>query len=329
MIWNSDPAVWNVAVLAGGDSDEAPISLCSGAAVQRALSSRGHVVVHLDPSLVDLRGVDWRHFDAAFIALHGQFGEDGQVQELLQQAGIPYTGSDPAASRLAFSKSAAKERFLACGVPTPRYFLISTGDSLEQVSQLAERIGYPLVIKPDAQGSSLGVSIVRGPEELDTALLRCFEFDQRGLMEPFIAGTEWTVGLMNEEVLPPICIETTRGFFDYQAKYEDNETRYLFQTDWPESRIRHLKEVALATCRAIGTRGLVRVDFRADTALQPWVLEVNTIPGLTDHSLVPKAAAQAGIDFPELCERMVRDCYRQRPPRPHHLQNRILQRDLA
>ncbi|MDX1970307.1 MAG: D-alanine--D-alanine ligase [Planctomycetaceae bacterium] len=321
-----DSSLWCIALLAGGDSDEAVISRRSGAAVQAALSSRGHIVVHLDPAVVDLEGVDWRQFDVAFLALHGRFGEDGQVQEVLERAGIPYTGSDAATSRLAFSKSAAKERLALFGVATPPYALVHYSDQSDRLQRMVEHIGYPLVVKPDTQGSSLGITIVRHPRQFDDALRRCFEFDSFGIVERFIEGTEWTVGLLDDLILPPICIETPRAFFDYQAKYEDEATRYLFDTDWSASDLEQLRDTALATCRALGARGLVRVDFRADRERTPWVLEVNTIPGLTDHSLVPKAAARMGIDFAELCERAIRASLRGAAPRPHHLQNRIIRR---
>ncbi len=321
-----DSSVWCVALLAGGDSDEAVISLRSGSAVQAGLSSRGHTVVHLDPAVVDLGGVDWQQFDVAFVALHGRFGEDGQVQELLERAGIPYTGCDAATSRLAFSKSAAKERLSLFGVATPPYVLVHYSDQTDRLQRMVEHIGYPLVVKPDTQGSSLGITIVRHPHQFDEALRRCFEFDSFGLVEQFIEGTEWTVGLLDDLILPPICIETPRPFFDYHAKYADEATRYLFDTEWTASELEQLRDAAQATCRALGTKGLVRVDFRADRQRTPWVLEVNTIPGLTDHSLVPKAAARMGIDFAELCERAIRASLRGAAPRPHHLQNRIIRR---
>jgi len=311
-----------IALLLGGDSDEAVISQRSGLATQAALGARGHTVIPIDPAVVDLRGVDWNQFDAVFNVLHGRFGEDGQVQEILDRAGIPYTGSDAATSRLTFSKSAAKERLLQFGVPTPHYVLIHDSDPLERLRRMVEVVGYPLVIKPDTQGSSLGISIVQQPDQLDAALQRCFEFDSFGIVEQYIAGSEWTVGVLDELVLPPICIRTTRPFFDYQAKYEDDETEYLFQTDWPATAIEALQETAVAACRALGTRGLARVDLRADAARTPWVLEVNTIPGMTDHSLVPKAAAHMGIDFAELCDRAIQNCLRRGPSRPHLLQNR-------
>ena len=295
-----------VAVLAGGDSDERDVSLKSGMAVAAALSVAGHEVLHLDPAIVELSGIDWSQFDVAFIALHGRFGEDGQVQQILEQAQVDYTGSDAIASRLAFSKSAAKERFRLFGVPTPRYSLIHYNDDLEWIAQKAAEIGYPLVVKPDTQGSSLGITIVHTPDCLAEGLKLCFQFDVFGVLETMVEGTEWTVGLIGRETLPAIKIETDREFFDWQAKYEDDATRYLFETNLPEKLMQQIELVAQNACSALGTSGLARVDLRLDHSNQPWVLEVNTIPGFTDHSLLPKAAARQGIDFVTLCDRIVR-----------------------
>lgn len=310
---------WHIAVLAGGDSDEREISLQSGSSVQSALSARGHFAMHLDPAVVDLAGVDWRQFDVAFLALHGQFGEDGQVQQILEDAGVPYTGSDATASRLAFSKSAAKERFLQYGVPTPEYSLLHCTDDPGRVERVTDEIGYPLVVKPDCQGSSLGISIVRSSNEVPAALKNCFRYDSFAVIERAIMGTEWTVGLLDDLVLPPILIETDREFFDWQAKYEDDTTRYLFETSFPAQAVSKIANIAQQACQAVGVRGMARVDLRVDEKLQPWVLEINTIPGYTSHSLVPKAAARMGIEFGELCERAIRSCLDISPPRPHIL----------
>ena len=299
-----------VAVLAGGDSDEREISLKSGMAVADALAQYGHRVMHLDPAIVELSGIDWSQFDVAFVALHGRFGEDGQVQQILDEAQVDYTGSSAMASQLAFSKSAAKERFSLYGVPTPRYSLIHYNDEIGHIHQKVVEIGYPLVIKPDTQGSSLGVSLVRSPSELSAALKLCFQFDAFGVIETMIEGTEWTVGLIDEQTLPAIKIETDRDFFDWQAKYEDDATRYIFDADVPHSVIQTIERVAQNACAALGPSGLARVDLRLDHQNQPWVLEINTVPGFTDHSLLPKAALRSGIDFPTLCDRIIRSCRR-------------------
>jgi len=310
---------WRVAVLAGGDSDERTISLKSGAAVQHALTEKGHMTLHLDPSVVDLAGVDWSQFDVAFLALHGQFGEDGQVQQILSEAGIPFTGSGAAASRLAFSKSAAKERFLQFGVPTPAYALLHYTDDVNRIQRVTDRIGYPLVVKPDSQGSSLGISIVKSSEELPQAIKHCFQYDSFAVIEAAVIGTEWTVGMLDELVMPPIRIETDRPFFDWQAKYEDEGTRYLFDHQVSGTVLDSIEQAARGASRSIGARGLMRVDLRLDETLQPWVLEINTVPGFTSHSLVPKAAARLGIEFGDLCERAIRACLPASLPHPHIL----------
>lgn len=319
---------WRIALLAGGDSDERAISLQSGFAVQAALASRGHIVVPLDPADIDLESIDWQQFDVAFLALHGRFGEDGQVQQILEAAGIPYTGSDATTSRLAFSKSAAKERLAQFGVATPPYVLIHYADDAARIRRMVAQIGYPLVVKPDSQGSSLGITIVRHEEELAAALSHCFQFDSFGVVEQFIAGTEWTVGLLDDLVLPPIEIATPREFYDYQAKYEDNATEYRFETDTPRAVLSQIEELSSDACRALQTRGMARVDLRLDEQGHAWVLEVNTIPGMTDHSLVPKAAARMGIDFAEFCERTIAAAFSGRPPRPYLLQNPAVARRM-
>jgi D-alanine-D-alanine ligase len=301
-----------VAVLSGGPSAERAVSLKSGAAVTRALVELGHSIREIDPTVVDLATIDWGWFDVAFIALHGKFGEDGQVQQLLEKARVPFTGSGVAASRLAFSKSAAKERFLQRGVPTAPYALIHETDTPYRIQKQAAHIGYPLVVKPDTQGSSLGVSIVRAPADLPAAMARCFQYDAFGILEQGLLGREWTVGLLDERALPPIQIETSRGFFDYHAKYEDDATQYHFDSDAAAEKIEGVGQTARDACAAIGTCGIARVDLIVDQSGVPQVLEVNTVPGLTDHSLVPKAAARAGLGFAELCQECLRSALRQR-----------------
>lgn len=295
-----------IALLCGGNSAERAISLQSGAAVETALRCRGHGVTVIDPRETDLRTLEWSAFDVAFLALHGTFGEDGQVQRLLESAGVPFTGSGSQASRLSFSKSAAKERFFQFNVPTPHAVLVHETDTAGDIDRRVQTVGFPLVVKPDAQGSSLGVSIVRDAAELPAALSACFHFHPFGLLEEFVAGEEWTVALIDDEVLPPIRIRPAAAFFDFQAKYEDERTRYELDADVPPEVLDSIRSSARRACAAVGTRGAARVDLILDAQGKLWVLEVNTIPGMTSHSLLPRAAARAGMSFEELCETLAR-----------------------
>ncbi len=317
------PRPFRVVVLQGGNSAEREISLQSGSAVTASLRERGHQVLAVDPAETPLESIDWPRYDAAFIALHGQFGEDGAVQTLLKAWGVPFTGSDAAASRLAFSKSASKERFLSCGVPTPEYRLIHFSDSRRHLQHAAEELGYPVVMKPDASGSSLGVTFIDEPEQIATAGEKCFEHGLFGLLERVVKGTEWTLGLFDEQRLPLIRIEPQQTFYDYQAKYEDDGTGYCLDTDRPAAELHAIEEAGARAARVIGTQGIARVDLRVDKAGRPWVLEVNTVPGFTNHSLVPKAAESYGWSFGELCERAVRSCVKHRRSGPHKSQDRV------
>lgn len=303
-------AFHRIVVIAGGDSAEREISLHSGRSVVAALRGAGRQVAELDPAIDEVATWDWRPGDVALIALHGQFGEDGQVQELLASLGVPYTGSGPEASRLAFSKSAAKIRFLQKGVPTPAALVIHQSHSAARRRQMAEQLGFPLVVKPDQQGSSLGVSLVRGPDELEAAAASCFQYGSCGLIERAIAGSEWTLGLLDNEPLPLIRIGTSHELFDFDAKYADEATIYAFDFDEPAAVVSAIVDAGLRACAALGTAGIARVDLRLDESQRPWVLEVNTVPGMTDHSLVPKAAARAGLSLAELCERAVERAWR-------------------
>jgi D-alanine-D-alanine ligase len=299
------PSSRRIVVLAGGDSAEREISLQSGRCVADALRSAGRQVAEIDPAVHDLERWSWQPGDVALVALHGQFGEDGQVQELLDSLGVPYTGSGPEASRLAFSKSAAKVCFLKHGVPTPEAVVIHRDHSSTRLRHVAEQLGFPLVVKPDQQGSSLGVSLVRSPNELDAAVAACFQYGSCGLLERAIAGTEWTVALLDDEPLPPIQVVTSQTLFDFHAKYVDESTTYAFDSDLPSAVVTSIVDAGRRACAAVGTAGIARVDLRLDELRRPWVLEVNTVPGMTDHSLVPKAAARAGLSLAELCAQAV------------------------
>jgi D-alanine-D-alanine ligase len=321
------PGPWRIAVLSGGDSDERDISLQSGEAVWQSLRARGHDVTLIDPAGSSSWRSDVSRWDAVFLALHGRSGEDGDIQQQLEALGVPYSGSDPLASRLAFSKSAAKERFAACGVPTPPARLVHVDEPPARHQDAAKQIGYPLVVKPDSSGSSLGVSLVRRPDQLHRALRDCFARGPHGLMEQAVLGGEWTLGLLDREPLPLIRIDTPRAFFDFTAKYEDDATVYDCEPQIPESLQRLIAATGLAAARAVNTRGIARVDLRLDEQQRPWVLEVNTIPGFTDHSLVPKAALRRGWSLGELCERSLQSAISSHRSTQHDPHNPMPQHD--
>jgi D-alanine-D-alanine ligase len=281
---------WTIAVLAGGDSAEREVSLRSGAEVARALASVGHRVTTLDPAHCDLNQVVWSHFDACFVALHGGAGEDGHIQQLLEHHGVAYTGSDPTACRLAMSKLASKRRFVAGGVPTPDFAEIAAYATPAQIVSRVARLDYPLIVKPDAQGSSIGVAAVNNPAELSAAIRTARRFAVSVLAEARIVGREFTVAVIDEMPLPPIEIVTPEPVFTYEAKYSSPSTEYLFDFELPGRTREHIVDVSVAAAKALGTRGLARVDVMLDADGDAWVLEVNTVPGLTARSLAPLAA---------------------------------------
>jgi len=294
----------HVLVLLGGSSAERDISLASGHAVEAALRAAGCSTQPLDPATDDVASYPFTpERDIVFLALHGEFGEDGQVQQLLDEKNVAYTGSGPQTSATAFSKTAAKEAFLRAGLPTPNAEIVDEPCSIPEAHVRATRIGYPLFVKPDRQGSSLGVTRVASPDGLEEAVRVCREFGGTCLLERAVDGTEWTLGLIDELVLPLIEIGGEQSFFDFNAKYHSPETEYSFDYDRTPAEVAAIAETGRRAAMTLGTSGMARVDLRVDEAGKPWLLEVNTIPGMTDHSLVPKAAARLGIPFSELCLR--------------------------
>ncbi|SFH71928.1 D-alanine--D-alanine ligase family protein [Planctomicrobium piriforme] len=307
--WTHSAEAWRVAVLAGGTSAERDVSLESGKSVSTALRQAGHQVTVIDPRDVPVASIDWKSFDVAFLALHGTFGEDGEIQQQLDELGVLYTGSGASASRLAFHKLDAKRRFISARLPTPEYAVVPpTVDPFAAMS-LAKYVGFPLAVKPEAQGSSLGVSIIEHPSELPMAIERSRQFDEQVLLERAIPGDEWTVPVLDDVALPPIRITTSRPFFNFEAKYQDDETRYDVITDENHVVVRRVQQLSLQACQTLGCRGMSRVDLRVDPQGQAWLLEVNTLPGLTSHSLVPKAAASLGWSMARLCEEMIQSAW--------------------
>lgn len=297
-----------IAVLAGGESAEREVSLRSGAAVADALAAAGHRVTPIDPANRPIGEVDWNKFDAAFIALHGGAGEDGRIQEELDERGVRFTGSSSQACRLAMSKSASKERFRESGVPTPPHGIIASNASVAHVAKELGPLGFPLIVKPDGQGSSIGISVVQSGEELERAIAIASEFDDVCLVEPWIAGREFTVAMLDDRALPLLEIVTPERVFSYEAKYQSSLTEYRFDFRLAATARSEILHAAVAAAKAIGTTGLARIDVMLSRDGDVFILEVNTVPGMTPRSLAPRAAARAGIDMPMLCDLLVRQC---------------------
>jgi D-alanine-D-alanine ligase len=300
--------MYSVAVLAGGDSHERAVSLDTGQCVAEALSASGHQVALIDPAGVDLATIAWSRFDACFIALHGGPGENGRIQQRLRLLKVPFTGSSPAASRLGMSKSASKERFLQAGVPTAPYVLFHADDSMQRVAAAVAPLGWPLAIKPDSQGSSLGVGRAANMDELHARIYGAAAYDDYLVAEPWIDGREFTVSVLEREPLPVIEIVHDGGFFDYAAKYGARAVQRRFELDLDQATERRIVDAAIGAAKAIGASSLSRVDLLMDRQANLYVLEVNTVPGMTRGSLAPLAAARAGLSMPQLCEQMVRNC---------------------
>jgi len=291
----------DITVLAGGPGAEREVSLNSGRAVRDALCRLGHQVELSDIGPTDLSALD-RPADFVFIALHGEFGEDGALQAELDARGLRYSGSGAAASRLAMNKAESKKGFEHAGLPTPPFELVSP----LELKDLAKRIKPPVVVKPVSSGSSVDTSIARTPEALEEAANVVVAKYGCALVEKYVAGPELTVGILGDEALPVCEIRTSREFYDYQAKYVDDNTQYLFDLDLPSDLLEGVQRYSLAAHRALGCRAFSRVDCMIDAAsLTPYFLEVNTIPGFTSHSLLPKAAARIGLTFDRLCQRIV------------------------
>lgn len=288
----------NVTVMLGGPSAEREVSLCSGKAVAEALSSLGHQVHRLDP-----RTDDWSldaSTDIVFLALHGTYGEDGVVQARLDELGVPYTGCDSRSSKLAFDKVVTKKLCIDSGVPTAPFEVIRS-------SRAAWPAGWkpPVVLKPVRQGSSVGLQFVDRIEDWPVALEAALRFDSEVLMEERILGRETTVGILGGEALPIVEIRPRQGGYDYMNKYTSGATDYLCPAPFSNEVTLKIQSAALGAFRAVDGRDYGRVDVMVRQSGEPVVLEVNTLPGMTETSLFPKAAAAAGLDFAGLCQRMI------------------------
>jgi D-alanine-D-alanine ligase len=283
-----------IAVLMGGPGAERAVSLNSGAAVAKALRSLGMNVIE-----IDVRGPDFEipaGTDLAFNIIHGTFGEDGQLQSILDARGIPYTGEGENGSRIAFDKIESKKLFVTAGVPTAKWEIVQKGS--------APSLPLPFVVKPPREGSSVGVHIVQDTVGLDAALEDCFARDHEVLIEEFVQGSELTVGVVGDEAFPIVEIVPKVDFYTYENKYTKGASDYYCPARLDAETTRRVQEAALAAHRSLGLEVYSRVDVLLDEAGNPYVLEVNTIPGMTETSLLPKGAAAVGIAFPQLCERI-------------------------
>ena len=291
-----------VAVLMGGRSAERAVSLKSGERVLAALRAKGVDAHAFDPKERGIGALAEERFARAFVILHGRFGEDGTIQGALELLGIPYTGSGVLASALAMDKWHAKLVWQSCGIPTPRAELLERDSDVQAV---ATRLGLPLMVKPASEGSSIGMSKVKSARELPEAYALAANYDRVVIAEAFVDGVELTAGILGEQALPLIKLETPREFYDYEAKYQAADTRYLIPCGLPPDAERIVQDEALFAFKTLGCSGWGRVDLMLDRSGKPYFLEVNTSPGMTDHSLVPMAARQAGLSFEDLCLRIL------------------------
>lgn len=292
----------HVVVVYGGHSAEREVSLKSGSAILAALQRGGVDAVGYDLAESGLAGLEALSPDIVFIALHGRGGEDGCLQGALELAGLPYTGSGVLASALGMDKLRTKAVWQSMGLPTPESISLSADMDWDAV---VERLGLPLVVKPVHEGSTIGITIVRDHGELEKAYRDAAGFDTRVMAERFVVGDEFTVSVLGDRALPAIRVEVPNGFYDYEAKYLSNDTLYHLPCGLSREDEEALAGLCLQAFEAVGCEGWGRVDVMRDADKRFWLLEVNTVPGMTDHSLVPQSAAHADIDFDELVLRIL------------------------
>lgn len=289
---------WNIVVMRGGPSAEREVSLRSGESVANALRRLGHRVTEIDPQPCQWKLPD--NTDVVFLALHGTYGEDGAVQGELEHLGVPYTGCGVAASRIAFDKVLTKNRCAATGVPVARSLVVDSAET-----PWPKRWKPPVVLKPVRQGSSVGLQFVDQVEQWPAALKEALKHDSQVLVEPKVIGAECTVGILGDKILPVVEVRPRSGSYDYQSKYTKGATEYLCPAPFTPETTARIQAAAEGAFRAIGGRDYARVDVMVSHEGEPVVLEVNTLPGMTETSLLPKAAAAAGLSYEDLCQRIV------------------------
>jgi D-alanine-D-alanine ligase len=293
-----------IGVMMGGLSREREISLRTGKAILKALIEKGYTACPIDVGQDIAETLVKKKIECAFLALHGRFGEDGTIQGMLELMRIPYTGSGVLASALALHKIMAKKFFLYEKIPTPP-FEVFQREEIEKDSLRTVSLPMPLVVKPAREGSTIGVSIVRKEEELVPALKEAGRYDDEILIEKFMGGSEITVGILEDIPLPIVEIVPKSGFYDYHSKYTKGETQYIIPARIPREKYLYAQEIGLKAFKMLGCSGFARVDLMTDEEGSPFVIDVNTMPGMTEMSLLPKAAEFAGIQFGDLVERIL------------------------
>lgn len=290
-----------VVVLLGGNSAEREVSLKSGNAVLNALLRQGVDAHAMDPKLDDISQIKALGFERAFIALHGRGGEDGVIQGFLTALDIPFTGSDVSSSAIGMDKAKTKQIWQCEGLPTPLYqIIVKKSFATSSAADILEQLSGVVMVKPVCEGSSIGMAKVENAVQLINAVEDAFKYDDKVLLESWVTGDEFTVAILNGKALPAISMKTNNSFYDYQAKYQSTETQYLCPCGLAEDELDELNKLAEDAFKAIGCSGWGRVDFMRDSAKNWYLLEVNTAPGMTETSLVPKAAKQAGMSFDQL-----------------------------
>lgn len=304
-------SIKQVAVLKGGSSLERQVSLRSGARVAEALRDRGYAVTEIDVDENLVERLTGAEFDAVFVAMHGRGGEDGTMQELLEIIGLPYTGCGVLASIQCMDKTLSKLKFEQAGIPTPEF--VSFNDTAfrnlgaaDALDSIEERFGFPLVVKPARQGSALGIKFAADRAEMPAALVSAFSYDDRVLIERFVAGREIAVSVLDGEPLPAVEAVPTEGRrYDFESRYEIGQTDFVCPAELGEAITARVAELATQAYELLGCHGFARVDFIVTEDGEPYVLELNSIPGLTETSLMPMAAEAVGISFEDLAERML------------------------
>jgi D-alanine-D-alanine ligase len=285
-------------VLLGGNSYEREISLKSGCAVSRALREKGHNVLELDYRLDEIKEIKPEDFDIIFIALHGGDGENGKIQAIFEEKGIVYTGSNSKSSKIGLDKVVSKELFIENGIPTAPYVILKKNEKIDI------KLKVPFVIKPRGEGSSIGLTIVKNKKEIKSAIENAFKYGNEILVEKYIKGREVTVSILDNKVLPIIEIVPANDYFDFDSKYSNKETQYLLPVEIEKDVKENIERIALDVFNVVNCNDYARIDMIIDELNNPYVLEINTIPGFTETSLVPKAAKAIGLEFEDLCERI-------------------------